>query len=986
MKPLITARNQKDSPEKHLKHLFGGLVHGPSDSLFTDSRYSSAAGVCGLPFKAPVMAELTARPPFALFLTRLSDQGLSLLISCEKQEDPRFHTEKEGVVAPLDPGTEIIRLVRGVVDQVGHWAGRMEKDGSHVIDLKAPLPGPHFAVNLLLGNRIGFDFPLQTTPKSVVDRLGRGSFRSHAATQVLATRWDLLQEENGFPCNRQFYLTEGEKQIFHSANPEDPEITAGSCRHARNHTEISYSTSCGLNVKRTFFLLPQEPGLPLAVEVQRIEITNTGHTGKPKSRDLRIVCTGMFGPSKPAALQEDVLYSNIIMQGGLLRDEDGGILALSPDYWPAQDREDHRFFTLMIRDTTGTRLSREFSADYNSFVGRGSLERPAGLFRLPCRLPRKGPGFFALAGEITLSPGETAVLDTFTGLVSRRGNNEYNEESLAREVTRLAERYRTSESITEALEQVKTFQSDYASFLTIDNGEQDFSAYVSENLPFQVLYQTFVSRSFAQTQKGYREIGFREIQDLFASLYYLHARGNSALTRQLILDWAAQVYRFGYANHNFFWTGKEGGKWSDDALWLHQAVARYINLTGDTALLDIHTPVADNAENNTRQETRPLFETLKAALGYSTEISVGPHGLPLLDLADWNDCLKLDKNYHSGPEKEKIWRETGSYTSRGTESVMNGFLAVTAARELAGLARLKGDDQTRLWCEGLAADLTDRLKKHAWIGKNYARLLFNQYPGFTHAGAAGDGLDTDGSGGTFFLNSFSWSVLSGVADEKEISDMLGQLRAKLKTPFGLKLVSPMDLGRVVPTAATSEYFPGDRENGAVFKHAAMMAVAALFDAAKTVTDTGLAAELAAEAWEMIDLACPVRTMTDPFVLAGNPRFCTQYNNSETGENIGPLLSGTATWMILSLMKGYGITFSDGGLILDPVLKPSEREVRLILQTGGRTLRITLTKPEGFFRSADHPFRITVNGKEHHALKIDLPGPDQDMEIRGEFSI
>jgi hypothetical protein len=985
MKTFITARNQKELSDNHLKLLFGGLFNGPSDSFFADSGNSLAAGVCGLPFRAPVMAELSAHPPFSLFLSRLFGQGFNLLIVPGDPGDPRFHTEKEGLVSPLNPDPSIIRLVREVLDGVAGWAGSLEPDGSHVIDLKSPLPGPHFAVNLLLGNRIGFDFPLQTTPKSVVDRLGRGSFRSHAATQVLATRWDLRQEENGFPCNRQFYLTEGEEQIFHSADPEDPNITAGTCRHARNHTEISYRTFCGLVIKRTLFLLPQNPGLPLATEIQRIEITNAGHGSGPRSRNLRLVFTGMFGPSKPGALQEDVLYSNIIMQGGILKNDDGGILALSPDYWPAQDRDDRRFHTMMIRDAGGTRLPREFSVDYTGFVGRGTLERPAGIFRLPCRLTRKGPGFFALAGELSIAPGETAIIDNFTGLVSRRGNAGYTTESLAEEVARLTEQYGTAGSVAEALERVKSFQRDYASFLTIDNGERDFSAYVSENLPFQVLYQTFVSRSFAQTQKGYREIGFREIQDIFASLYYLHARGNSALTRQLILDWASQVYRFGYANHNFFWTGKEGGKWSDDALWLHQAVARYVNLTGDVSILDAGAPLADEPFSGKGRETRSLFETLKAALRYSAEISVGPHGLPLLDLADWNDCLKLDKNFHSGPEKEKIWRETGSYTSHGTESVMNGFLAVTAARELAGLARQKGDEGTRNWCEGVADTLSDRLKKHAWIGKNYTRLLFNQYPGFTHAGAAGDGLDTDSSGGTFFLNSFSWSVLSGVADESQVADMLGEIRKKLKTPFGLKLVSPMDLGRVVPTAATSEYFPGDRENGAVFKHAAMMAVAALFDAAKTVSDPGLAAELAAEAWEMIDLACPVRSMTDPFVLAGNPRFCTQYNNSDTGENIGPLLSGTATWMILSLMKGYGIEFTAGGLKIDPVLKPADRSIKLTLKTGGREIRITVTKPEGFCRAAGGHLKLTVNGKPAGGNVVSLAGTEKVLEITGDLT-
>ena len=353
-----------------------------------------------------------------------------------------------------------------------------------------------------------------------------------------------------------------------------------------------------------------------------------------------------------------------------------------------------------------------------------------------------------------------------------------------------------------------------------------------------------------------------------------------------------------------------------------------MHLTGDAAFLDAAVPVA-GADG----KRRTVFETLLACLRYSTEISVGPHGIPLLDRADWNDCLRLDRNYRSGSEKEKIYRETGRMESNNTESVMNAFLAIIAAKETRSLAGLRGDTAAADKLDTLIARLSEAVRAHAWKGNAYARLLFNDYPGFTYAGADGDGLDTDGSGGTLFLNSFSWSVLAGVADEAQVRSMLEAVRRKLKTPHGLKLVSPNDLSRVVRDAASAEYFPGDRENGAVFKHASMMAVSALLDAAKRVENGGLAAELAAEAWSMIDLVYPGRAMENPFVLAGNPRFCTQYNNSETGENIGPLLSGTSTWFILSLMKAYGIELSDRGLIMDPVLRREDTQAELRLRMG-----------------------------------------------------
>jgi len=971
-----TARTESRKPDAFLEKIFAEHYHRPSDAIFLSSRCDCAAGICGLPYKAPVMKELRKIARFAEYLHQLKISGESLLIVVQGGEGLSSYRYGSGAAKKTELPEELVSEIIPIIRSVTAWAGTINDSGEHVIDLKTPSPGPHFFVNLLLGNRMEFDYPLQTTPKSVVDRLGRGSFRSHAATQVLATRWDLRQEENGFPCNRQFYLAEDNRQIFYSADPEAPSVIKGQCVHGQNNTRITYETDCGLTIERTIFLPQQQTGLPLAVEIQRITLTNNSD----RARTLRLVCTGMFGPSKPPALQEDVLYSNIIMEGGVLFNDDGTVRSVSPNYFPAQDRDDLRFHSMIVRSGDGNRFADEFCLNYNDFAGRGSLESPEGISALPNEIYRKGPGFFALAAEVTVGIGETATVDNFTGLVSAKANPGFAPGSLQIEIDNLLRRFDAPGSVNDALADVRKFCDTYSSFFELSTSDRDFSVYCSRNLPFQVLYQTFVSRSFAQTQKGYREIGFREIQDLFASLFYFHAQGNSRFVKQLIKEWAAQVHEFGYANHNFFWEGKEAGKWSDDALWLHQAVSRYVHLTGDLSILDDEVTVAGSDP----VKKRSVFETLKAAIRYSAEISTGHHGLPLLDRADWNDCLRLDRNYHSGPEKEAIFKEKGIYRSEGTESVMNGFLAVCACRELHSLALLKNDEAGARWLSGLRKSLTENLQKHAWINGGFARILFNQYPGFTYAGADGDGLDTDKSGGTFFLNSFSWAVLSGVADDAQIASMLDTVRKKLKTPFGLKLVSPNDMSRVVPEAASAEYFPGDRENGAVFKHASMMAVSAMLDAAKTVAGKNLAEELAAEAWNMIDLVYPGRTMSDPFVLAGNPRFCTQYNNSETGENIGPLLSGTATWFILALLKAYGIELSARGVVIDPVLRPSERETGIILRMENSCISIHYKKPEGFCRCRDSRFTLLLDQNNIEGNSIPLSRLKGDHQIDVEF--
>ncbi|MCL6605161.1 MAG: hypothetical protein K6T94_20045 [Paenibacillus sp.] len=978
------ARQHLGSPEARLRELFPSQISPEDmvDAIYTDAEQQAVIGVSGLPHKAPAVLEIMKHSAIASFLLGLTTEETSALIRWSDQKIDLFVCPSRVQKAEIPEAAT--REIQQILLNVEGWAGSLNGEGGHEVDLLAPSPGPHFHVNLLLGNRIGYAHPLQTTPKSVVDRLGGGSFRSHAATQVLATRWDMRQEENGFPANRQFYLYEDSRQIFYSAEPGDPNIISAVCCHSQNYTTLTYVTACGLTILRTIFILPQMDGLPLATEVQRITIRHSGNA----VRNLRLVYTGMFGSAAPGALFEDVLYSNIIMQGGILKDENGSLVAVSPDYYPEAGRIDRRFHTLMVHNGSQPQFPREFCLNYNEFVGNGTLQRPQGALKLSNSLYRKGPGFFAIAAQMEINAGETVMADHFTGLVSDKANPHWGDHSLAEEVERLTARFSDPSEVDKALEQNIEFVHKYSNYLQVNTQNENFNTYVNRNLPFQVLYQSFVSRSFCQTQKGYREIGFREIQDLYASMYYFTGMGQGELVKQLLKEWTSMVFEFGFAYHNFFWTGKEPGKWSDDALWLVQAVSRYVNLTGDIGFLDEECVVAGTAPS----ERRPVYKTLQSILVYSGLISVGKHGLPLLDYADWNDCLKLDETCINGIVKEERYREqiknSGTYgdplENNYSESVMNAFLLKMAMDQMIDLAERKGDCDYARQLDERSSQLFMRLQEHAWKGDFFARVLFNRYEDgtFTYLGAGGDGLSADPEiDGSYFLNSFSWSILAGCASEQQIETMLDVIEQRLKTPFGLKLVTPAALGKVSSHTASDEYFPGDRENGGVFKHACMMATTAMFKAARSVNDAELAAKLGRLGYWLLDITVPYRTLEDPFSLCGNPRFCTQYNNSETGENIGPMLSGTSTWLTLSLLEALGVEHTPEGIIIDPVLREEECSLEFVLNLNETTYHVNISKPEGFYRSLDNQVQVSLDGQGLESRLIPKMADRKRHEIR-----
>lgn len=907
----------------------------PECSGFTDAEYldgerSRVFAVCALPARLPVALPIMNDPAFAADI----DDGKSHLIVC----GAGFRHVTDAGEAALSP--EQIAAIAANVSLFSRSAGEIDDDGAHVIDLKSPEVAPHFRVNLLLGNRAGYENPLITTPKSAVDALGGGSFRAHADKQVLATRAVMRMEENGEPANRQFYLVENGRQIFFSANP-DENISRAVCRHLQNRTVIEYDTECGLHVTRTILILPQYDGMPQATEVQRITVENRSG----RERKLKLVATGMIGVYPTDALFGDVVYCMICHESAVLKSEKK-IMAIAPSYWPRYRRFEKEFATL-ISDGEGM---DEYSVSYDEFYGAGDVDHPQNVAHLTSRPKRKKAPFFAMAKSFSLGTGESKNVDTFVGCVTEK---EDCHEAFYRKVGALIDRFSEPGALEAALGDVISFYERYASYLKIDTGDRMRDTYINRNLPFQVLYQSFVSRSFAWTQKSFRRIGFREIQDVYASMYYLVAMGEAPLVREMIAKWAENVFEMGYANHNFYEEGMQPGQCSDDQLWLVQAVYRYITLTGDTAFLDAEYPVAGSGKK------RALIDTLRALVIYSGKISVGGHGLPLLDEADWNDCLRLDPECVDGPTKEKMYREqlerTGGkwgdrFESRGAESVMNAFLLKVAEDELSRLCEMTGRDELAREYAAMSAALQANVKAHAWKCDFFARALLNGDKGYTFVGAGGDGLSEDPAiDGSYFLNCFSWSILADSASEEQIETMLGVVEKYLMTDAGLKLSTPCDLDKISSHTATEHYFPGDRENGAVFKHATMMCTAALFKAARKVESDELAARLAKRGHWMLDRVYPYKALEDPFVLGGNPRFCTQYNNSVTRENIGPMLSGTASWLSLSVSAFLGIEFAGDTMSIDPLLPEETTLCRFELNRSGTRFKVEVTKNKGFAR-------------------------------------
>jgi cellobiose phosphorylase len=357
------------------------------------------------------------------------------------------------------------------------------------------------------------------------------------------------------------------------------------------------------------------------------------------------------------------------------------------------------------------------------------------------------------------------------------------------------------------------------------------------------------------------------------------------------------------------------------------------------------------AYDNEAGSERPLYEHLQLAFRYTLD-RLGPHGLPLIGRADWNDCLNL--NCFSETPGESF-QTTENKAGGVAESVFIAGMFVLAADEMAAIAERRGAPAEADRCRAAAARMVAAVDEHGWDGAWFRRAY--DYFGHVVGSAANDE-------GQIFIEPQGMCILAGIGlEDGRAAQALGSVRARLATPHGIVLQQPAYSGYRLNLGEISSYPPGYKENAGVFCHTNpwLMIAEAMAGNGDGALDYYLRINPSArEAISEIHRC-------EPYVYA---QMIAGRDAPTHGEAKNSWLTGTAAWNYVAASQWIvGIRPEHDGLRIDPCLPAAWGDIAVTRRFRGSTYRIVIHKEPGVVGRVT---RLSIDGRPAVGALVPLP--------------
>lgn len=588
-----------------------------------------------------------------------------------------------------------------------------------------------------------------------------------------------------------------------------------------------------------------------------------------------------------------------------------------------RERRNHYAYYTVNADIDG------FDTDRDVFLGNyGSIENPKAV--------REGISYQSVVSggavigshhlKLTLIPGETKSLIFLLGYAENPADEKWEAPDIINKTPALAtiSRLNTDEKIADAFTALSDYWSSLLSRFTLECADEKLNRMVNIWNQYQCMVTFNMSRSASYFESGTgRGMGFRDsCQDLLGFVHLIPDRA-----RQRILDIAATQFEDGSAYHQYQPLTKKGNAdigsgFNDDPLWLIAGTAAYIKETGDLAILD--EPVDFN---NDPSKARPLLEHLKRSFDY-TLTHLGPHGLPLIGRADWNDCLNL--NCFS-TEPGESFQTFGPSEGPVAESVFIAGMFVKYGREYASIQHLLHHEEEARRAETAVADMYKTILDSGWDGEWFLRAY----------DANGDKAGSNEcKEGKIYIEPQGFCVLADVGiKEGHAKKALDSVEKHLDTKYGIVLQQPPYSHYYVNLGEISSYPPGYKENAGIFCHNNPWV-----SIAETRIGRGN------RAFEIYRKTCPAYIegiseihRTEPYVYS---QMAAGKDAPKHGEAKNSWLTGTAAWSFVNVSQYIlGIQPDFDGLHIDPCIPTELESLRITRHYRGADIHIDIQNPK-----------------------------------------
>jgi len=764
---------------------------------------------------------------------------------------------------------------------------------------------------------------------------GYSFFKDAKLRRITRYRYNSIPVDDG---GKYFYIKDGDTIWNPGWKPTKTKLQHYECRHGLGYTKI---TGVKNNIhSEVIFMVP----LGFWGEIQKVKLKNTSNESR-KIQLFSFVEWCLWN-----ALDDMTNFQRNFSTGEV--EIDGSTIYHKTEY---RERRNHYAFYSVNRDLDG------FDTDKESFLGLyNGLDNPDVVINGKPK-NSEAHGWSPIAShclETKLKPGEEQDLIFILGYVE----NEDKEKFVAPKVinkakaNKMIRKFSTVDAVMNALAELKVYWKDILSIYELESEDEKLNRMVNIWNPYQCMVTYNFSRSASFFESGIgRGMGFRDSnQDLIGVMHMAPERA-----KERIIDIASTQFEDGGAYHQYQPLTKRGNNdigsnFNDDPLWLILSVSEYIKETGDWSILDIDVPF-DNDENN----SAPLFEHLKRSL-YHVVNNKGPHGLPLIGRADWNDCLNLNC-FSTNPDEP--FQTTENKEGRKAESLMIAGMFVLYGKEYARLCEYKGLKEEADAAKQEIQSMEDAVKEHGWDGEWYLRA----YDFFSRKVGSHENEE-----GQIFIESQGFCAMAEIGlTENMPKKALESVNERLACQYGIVLNNPPYSKYYLELGEISTYPEGYKENAGIFCHNNPWVMIG-----ETVVGNG---ERAFDYYKRIGPAYLEEISdlhkTEPYVysqmIAGKDAF-------KPGEAKNSWLTGTAAWNYYAISQFIlGIRAEYNGLKINPCIPASWKSYKVKRKFRGVIYNIAISNPKGVQKGISE---ILVNGKSFDNNIIPPPSGIEELDI------